>query len=260
MFQQFISFCRRDLMFARNILAVVTAVLLIVGGTPRSGRAAITGFGDFEDGATDGFGALTNSGVQPWASPVAGAVITPVSGPLTGTKVLELTGSAAFNFGQGSGGALGDDFLGNNLRAAFLANNQIEFDWEAVPNGGSSGFSQLYNIILNSQGGGFVNVDGFSAGNANMNQFYFTGYNGNLHHIVVDYTNYKNAVLASAFPDGGNYLQFGIQPNAGGGAPADMYFDNFKFSATPEPSTFALLGLGAVGAMFRRRRRHRHAA
>ena len=135
-----------------------------------------------------------------------------------------------------------------------LANNQIEFDWEPVPNGGSSGFSQLYNVILNSQGGGFTNVDGYSTGNANMNQFYFTGYNGNLHHIVVDYTNYKNTILASANPDGGSYLQFGIQPNAGGGAPADMYFDNFQLSLTPEPGGFALVGVGVIGALRRRRR------
>src|SRR5205823_4263253 len=141
----------------------------------------------------------------------------------------------------------------NNLRAAFLANNQIEFDWEQVPNGGSSGFSQLYNIILNSQGGGFTNVDGYSMGNNNMNQFYFTGYNGNTHHIVVDYTNYKNTILASANPDGGNYIQFGIQPNAGGGAPGDMYFDNFALSVVPEPASIAFTTIALLPLLRRRR-------
>jgi hypothetical protein len=242
-------------MNAAAIIALALAGCMTLGlGTA---RGAVP-FGNFEDGNTDGFGALTNSGVQPWTAPVAGANVTPASGPLSGggNKVLELTGNTSFNFGQSSGGALGFDFLSANLRSAFLANDQIEFDWEPVPNGGSSGFSQLYNIILNSQGGGFANVDGYGGGNANMNQFYFTGYTGSLHHIVVNYTNYKNTILASANPDGGGWLQFGIQPNAGGGAPADMYFDNFQFSSSiaPEPSTLALLAIGSLGLLRRSRR------
>src|SRR5438552_16576131 len=158
---------------------------------------AATSFGNFEDNTTDGFGALTNSGIAPWASPVAGAVVTPSSSGLAGSKVLELTGNPSFNFGQASGGALGFDFLSANLRAAFLANNAIEFDWVAVPTGATAGYSQLYNIILNSQGGGFTNVNGYSTGDANYNQFYFSGYSGPTHHIVVNYTTYKNTILAS---------------------------------------------------------------
>jgi hypothetical protein len=244
-------------MFERKLIAVGSALAVLVFATCVGTTQAAVSFGNFEDNTVDGFGALTNSGVQPWASPVAGAVITPGTGPLSGggNKVLELTGNASFNFGQANGGALGFDFLAANFRADFLANSQIEFDWEPVPNGGSSGFSQLYNVILNSQGGGFTNVDGYGGGNANMNQFYFTGYTGNLHHIVVDYTNYKNTILASGFPNGGTYLQLGIQPNAGGGAPADMYFDNFQLtSPVPEPASLTLLALGTFGSVLRRRR------
>src|SRR5438477_10744397 len=72
-------------------------------------------WGDFETGTAPGFGALTNSGVQPWTPPVAGAVITAPSGPLAGSQVLELTGAESFNFGQGSGAALGFDYLSQNL-------------------------------------------------------------------------------------------------------------------------------------------------
>ena len=190
-------------------------------------------WGDFETGTAPGFGALTNSGVQPWAAPVNGAVITAPSGPLAGSHVLELTGTDSFNFGQSGGAALGFDFLSQNLRQPFFDNDQIEFDWYPTPNGSPSGFSQLYNIILNSQGGGFTNVGGSNSGTPNTNQFYFTGYNGNKLHVVVDYTSYKNTILASSFPDGGGWLEFGIQPNAGGGAPADMYFDNFALTQSP---------------------------
>jgi hypothetical protein len=214
---------------------------------------------DFENGTTSGFGALTSStGVQPWTSPVAGEVITAPagSGSLSGSKVLHLTGTAdSFNFGQSGGGALGFDFLGANLRQAFLDNDQLEFDWLPVANGSPSGYSQLYNIILNSQGGGFTNVDGYSVpGHDNFNQYYFTGYNGNVHHIVVNYSAYKNTILASATPNGGGWLQLGIQPNAGGGAPADYYFDNFAFTSVPEPASLTALAAAPLALLARRRR------
>jgi hypothetical protein len=233
-------------MVRRNVLMAAA----IIAGLAGSARAVV--MANFEDNTVDGFGNLTNStGVQPFASPTAGAVVTPGSGPMAGAKVLEVTGNASFNFGYSQSAAIGFDFLGAGLRSAFLTNNKIEFDWEGVPNGGSGGFLQLYNIILNSQGGGFTNVAGQSMGTPETNQFYFTGYTGALHHVSIDYTNYKNTVLASANPDGGGWLQFAIQPNAGGGAPADIYFDNFQL--TPEPASLGVMAVGAVGMLRRRR-------
>src|SRR5206468_7872926 len=105
---------------------------------------ADTVFGDFENGSLGGFGWLTgdNRGVVTWdpsLGPANGTVITATSGPLAGSKVLEMTGSESFNLGQGGAAALGLDIN----RSAFFANNQLEFDWYPVPNGGSAGFSQL---------------------------------------------------------------------------------------------------------------------
>ncbi len=237
----------------RRLGRVQTAVaVLVLAGCVGSAHAA-TVFGDFESGTAPGWGSLTNSGVQPPAAPISEQVITASVGSLSGSKALELSGNPAFNFGQSGGGALGFNFLSQNLRNDFLANDHIEFDWYAPPNGSPSGFNQLFNIILNSQGGGFTNVAGNSQGTPETNQFYFTGYNGTVHHVVVDYTTYKNTILASANPNGGGWLEFGIQPNAGGGAPGVQVFDNFQLTTVPEPTSLALIGVGAIGMLRRRR-------
>jgi hypothetical protein len=238
-------------MVVRKPLAAV-AVLL---GLCVSAHAGV--FGAFEGGTAPGFGALTNSGIQPWQPPVSGAVTTGSVGSFSGSKVLELSGTAAFNFGQSGGAALGFDFLSQNLRNDFLANSAIEFDWLAAPIGSTSGYNELFNIILNSQGGGFTNVAGTNGFNTpNTSQFYFNGYNGNVLHVVVDYTNYKNTILASGFPNGGGWLQLGIQPNAGGYSggmtTATYQFDNFAL--TPEPGSVALICIAGVGMLARRRR------
>src|SRR5439155_6801710 len=172
--------CRARLTLTEGFMRICNALaaVAITAAVGAPARGAVI-FGDFESGTAPGFGALTNAGVVAWSSPVNGQVITFSSGAM-GAKVLELTGNTSFNFGQASGAALGFDFLSQNLRSAFLANNAIEFDWYPVPNGGSGGFSQLYNVQMNSQGGGFQTVNGYGppSNNANMNQFYFTGYNG----------------------------------------------------------------------------------
>jgi hypothetical protein len=162
--------------------------------------------------------------------------------------VLELTGTAeSFNFGYSGAAALGFNFLSQNLRADFLANDQLEFDWYPVPNGSPTGYSQLYNIVFNSQGGGFVTMDGYGNGNENCNQFYYAEYTGILHHIVVNYSAYKDLIFASANPDGGAWLELAIQPNAGSGAPADEYFDNFKLSLAGGGPTNAAWAVNADG-------------
>jgi len=211
--------------------ATAAAVLL-----PCSAVLADVVINDFENGSVGGFGWLTGDsrGIQPWSpdnGPANGAVITASSGPLAGSKVLELTGTPAFNFGQSGAAPLGLDID----RPSFFANDQLEFDWYPVPNGGDAGYSQLYNIVINSEAGGFNAAGGYGAGDANANQFYFTGYTGNLHHVVVNYTGIKSNIQSQSgtLSTGGGWLQLAIQPNSGGGAPADMYFDNFKWSVVP---------------------------
>ena len=214
------------------------ATLALTAAVSATARADVV-FADFQSGTATGWGWLTGDqrGILPWdisLGPAAGTVVEAPSGPLAGSNVLRMTGDAAFNYGQASGAVLAFD-IAPNFRQAFLDHDQIEFDWYAPPDANSTaGWSQVYNDILNSEAAGFQTVGGYSLGDENQNQFYFEGFGGSLQHVVIDYTAYKNAVLASAFPDGGGWLQFGFQLNAGGGAPAEMWFDNFKFSLAAE--------------------------
>src|SRR5262245_30478096 len=122
------------IMIVRRVLAVIA----VVGGMPTFAGAGV--FADFENGNTSGFGTLSSSGVVPFVGPVTGAVTTPSSGSM-GTQVLNFTASG-YNGGLNHGtysADLGYDFVANGRTAEFLANDVLEFDWEAPP-GSTSGF------------------------------------------------------------------------------------------------------------------------
>jgi hypothetical protein len=51
-----------------------------------------------------------------------------------------------------------------------------------------------------------------------------------------------------------NYFQAAIAQNAGSTANEIFYIDNIQVASVPEPGTFALLGLGSLGALIFRRR------
>lgn len=232
----------------------LAAAIVTAGLCGASAQAAVT-FADFENGSTSGFGNLTSStGVQPFAAPATGQVITPTAGSLT-TKVLDLTASG-YNGGQSGGADLGYDFVPNGHLTDFMNNDVLSFDWEAPP-GATAGYTQLYQIVLNAPGAGYTAVDGYAApfNNADENQYSYNGYNGITHHVTLNYDAYKAQISANP-----GYIQLGIVTNTGGGAPADIYFDNFQLSpaaATPEPASLGLLGAGALGLLVRRRRDRR---
>jgi hypothetical protein len=209
---------------------------------------------NFEDGMTDGFGTATNSGVtaNSFASPTTGTINTPATGTDT-TQVLDLF-AAGFNGGLTSGADLGFDFKASGLATQFLANDVLTFNWEVPPSATTSGYSQLYNIILNAPGAGFVGVGGSSGatsplavttGTVNQNPTY----SGQLNTVSINYDAYKAAISANP-----SYLQLEIQTNNGGGAPSDMYFDNFTLSTVPEPASLGMLVVAGAGMLGRRRR------
>jgi hypothetical protein len=229
---------------------LVAAIALL--GAASAGKAAVI-FANFEDGTPDGFGTFTNSGVTAnlFSAPTAGSVITPATGTDT-TKVLDLT-AAGFNGGLSSGAALGYDFVANGLAAQFMANDVITFQWEVAPGNEASGYSQLYNIILNAPGPGFKTVGGSSGATSplavttgTVNQF--PPFSGQLNTVSINYDAYKAAISASP-----GYIQLGFQTNDAN-PPTDFYFDNFTLSTVPEPATGAIV-LGAIGMPLLSRRR-----
>lgn len=155
---------------------------LVAFGATKAANAQ-TVFANFEDGTTDGFGTLTNSGYS--ATPFSGdsqAVITPGSGGDT-TKVLDLT-AAGYNGGGGSGTDLGYDFTtstdslnaglpnvmfvatsgGHSVTvsvtpevAAFLSNDVLSFNWETASNSSTGGYSQIYQTTFTSYINGTYN-------------------------------------------------------------------------------------------------------
>jgi hypothetical protein len=211
-------------------------------------------FGNFEDGTTDGFGTGTNSGVTAgtFSSPTSAVIDT---GPATDpTNVLDLTASG-FNGGLSSGADLGYDFVQQGTGAQFLANDEIVFDWIVPVSSATGGYSQLYNIILNAQGGGFKTVGGSSGatsplatvtGTVNQNP----SFAGQVNQVTINYDAYKATIASNP-----GYIQLEFQTNDGGGAPADILFDNFQLVSVPEPASIGLLACGAIPLLARRRRK-----
>jgi hypothetical protein len=193
----------------------------------------------------------TNSG-DGWVNWAAGqASIGPLPSTVGGINYSQTTahgvtlGSYSLEVDQaGNSQSLGIT-LDPAQKTAFMNSNLFSFDFSVAASGGvyTAGWTQIYRIYMNAPGPSWTDVTGAAVGN-----FYWWGSAGERTQTVsVDYTNFRNAIT------GTSYIQIILSPNTGGGAPPQMYFDNAKLSGVPEPATVALLGLGGL-ALLRRKR------
>jgi hypothetical protein len=142
--------------------------------------------------------------------------------------------------------------------AAFETNHLLTFTMSVDGTGYASGWDQLYEVDINAPGWGYNKVPfsdftatGDQASNGNMPNFYFWGEGFQSQTVTVDYS----SVLPEISADPG-YIEIIFTTNNGGGAPNYLDFNNVVLSGglVPEPSTLALIGLGAAGMFWLRRK------
>jgi len=194
---------------------------------------------DFEDGTDQGFG--TGFGNDASASfsivNIGGSLRMEV--PLGGFQVA----------GRESQGA--DAFLAAmNAATASPSGYQISYDWyvDTSISGNNGSYLQM-GTYINSGAGSYaqdfpgsgkdVEVDGTQLASGGV----FSG-------TVAETLTAKYGALDPGFLAQG-FQRFGLIMN-GDGSPA-VYFDNISITPVPEPSTFALLGLGGALLAIRRR-------
>src|ERR1035437_536271 len=150
------------------------------------------------------------------------------------------------------------EYSGEN--AAFLNNHLFSITW-SVPAGTGGGYEQLYSLSLNASGhsfsdlpGSIISKTGSGSLNGNGGELdFWTGSPAQSQTLTWDYSSILPSITATP---SSRWIEFIFASNAGGGAPGTFYFNNAVFSGgpVPEPSTLALIGLGAAGLFWLRRK------
>jgi hypothetical protein len=128
----------------------------------------------------------------------------------------------------------------------FMTHNTFSLDVTVAAAGPTitGGYSQVNAVYMNAPGPGWTTV---ASGNP-VNFYWWAGSPQRTLTLNVDYTAFRNAIT-----NPNSYIEIILALNTGDGAPPDMYFDNASLSGVPEPATIALLGLGGL-ALLRRKR------
>jgi hypothetical protein len=175
-------------------------------------------FGDFEDQQPDGFGSW-NNGVVPFDSDVTGTTY----GYSSTGATLRSTALQVSHTGYAQN--LAFDFNSNGLTQQFLDNDILSFDVTYPASPAQMGFRQIFGVALNAPGAGFKELDPTAVQDTNQ----YPPFTEKTETVSINYDTFKSVIS-----DNPNYLQLVIADNAGGGAPPDFFFDNFRLTAVPK--------------------------
>lgn len=191
-----------------------------------SDTSTVNGIGNTANpGGTSGIGSLQLTAPGGWSGWVSGSGAPGQAGNQAVLSAVDPGAIAAWSAGSGYGPGTLVAYSGT-MSFDLYRGNFTDWNWFGI----TLNYDGTWNPFWASTSSDFTGADGRT----------WT-------HFEVPYT-------INAVSGGLSYFEFGIAQNAGSIANQTFYVDNFQATVVPEPGTFALLGLGLIGFVLRRRR------